>query len=179
MKYHRHLLRFAARFLCCAMIVLPLTAHADDTDKPEGMGFEIGNGKRMVRNMGGLYGLNVPQNWEVGFHGKFTEILTSLQEGSPRARLHINVITAEAIRTFRDLVNQLNGRGFSVAKIGSLDAVQREDELNNGRCMLDVRVFRAPQEIAVITLDGSRDCHGASAYTRIKDSLDTFKFISE
>lgn len=194
MKHHHPYLKSAVRLLCCVMVLFPLLASAGDT--PTGQvpaqrngagtgtwGFEIGNGKRMITNVNGFYGLTTPAGtWQVGFYGKFTELLTSFYDGAPRARLHINLIAAEGIRTFSDLVTQLTGRGFEVAKIAQLEAVSKEDALTNGRCLLDVRVFRAPKEIAVITLDGNRvdasdDCRSPSSYTRIKESLDTFQFI--
>lgn len=173
----------AARHLCCGMLFFSLSAMAQAPGRtdanPESLGFEIGNGKRIIRNLNGMYGLRIFGSWEASISDKFTEVITSLSDGTPRARLQINMVQAESIRTFNDLVDLFLGKakGWTVAKIGDLEAVQKEANLSTGRCVLDVRVFKAPQEIAVINLDAAPKCDGPSAYAKIKASLDTFYFI--
>ena len=167
--------------IICFLISFPLgTAEAAPPGREsllDSAGFEIGNGKRLIRNPSGLYGMKISNSWRHEFFGQLTEIVSGFS-GRPKARLRISMETDENIQTFADLVLLFRRKmGWSIDKIAGLDAILKEEELSDGHCMLDAKVFRAPGEVAVITLDGAPDCRGPSAYGTIKTSLETFHFI--
>lgn len=194
----------ASRYLCLAALLVSLSGFTADvaldqsptggigrpSALPEGWGFEIGNGKRLIRNLNGMYGLRINNAWEVGVAGRFTEIFTSLAEGTPRAILRINVLDSKncsycaRIDSFNKLVDLFTSRatGWTVidkSRIGGHDAIQKEGDIGAGRCMLDVRVFKKPGEVASISLDSAPDCTGQSSYQTIRQSLESFEFLPD
>lgn len=57
-----------------AILIYSATAHP---------GFEIGNGKKTVKNTPGNYEIIIPDKLEVGFSNKFTELIAPLSKERP------------------------------------------------------------------------------------------------
>jgi len=148
---------------------------------PETLGVEFGNGKlhRIVDNRPGLYRLAVSSNWDAHKSGAFTEILSSPEEGIPRARMQISSASADYIRTIRDLIETFISRGWSEASpIAGKSAVERERVLGNGNDLREYRILRAPRQIIFITLDGRKGSGGRPGpFERMVSALSTIEFL--
>lgn len=78
---------------------------ADSLPMPDKQGgFEIGNGRTLIRNLAGRYTLKVPVQWEVGVSNKMTEIMTPQRKNIPRSRIQINILGADGIQSTQDLL---------------------------------------------------------------------------
>ncbi len=145
---------------------------------PEVMGFELGNGRTIARNQPGNYALSVSDTSEVGYLDKFTEVIASLAEGTPRARLLINPVHADTISTLDDLVGDKVEKHWMLTNLNGLEGVKREITLSSGLSQLEIQLFRTKGELIVISLEGKADKEGKSSYSRFRNALETFHLLN-
>ena len=92
-------------------------------------GFEIGNGRKIIENVKGGYSIVVPEKTEVGTSKNYTEVIAPLSEGTPRARLQINVVKDTGLMTINDLVDSKKDGSWTVTKLAGLEGIQKEETL--------------------------------------------------
>lgn len=141
-------------------------------------GFEIGNGRKVIRNQAGAYLLKIYKEWEVGILGKFTEIISPLYEGVPRARLQINVLHEDKLKTVEDLLDSMPSEEWMPVVLGELEGVQKRRPTVNGVQTTEVRLFRGPGEVIVMALDGKPGDNELTAYDKVQHALTSFKSIN-
>lgn len=108
---------------------------------------------------------------------QFTQILTPLSKGAAPAKLLIHALLAEKIFTSEDLIGDRLERGWALAEIGGLEGVKRETVLPSGKNQLAIELFHQSQEIIQISLEGKADSEGKSAYSRVRQALNTFHLL--
>jgi hypothetical protein len=138
-------------------------------------GFEIGNGKKMIKNEPGRYGMKIYDKWEVGLAEAFTEVISPLHEGVPRARLQINVVPSTNIQSLQDLYESRRDSGWIPVVIGRLQGVQQEKILANGVHEVEVRLFRNPGEVLVLQMDGRPGTQQLTPFDKVVSALTSFQ----
>lgn len=142
-------------------------------------GFEIGNGRKLIKNVPGSYGIVVPEKLEVGFYNRFTEIIAPLMEGTPRARLQINVVKFESLNTLTDLLESKDGQGWVPVKLAGYSGIKKEETLPTRLRQIEFRLFYRPNEIIVINLEGVPGGSPSSAFEGFQQSLETFQVLNK
>ncbi len=135
-------------------------------------GFEIGNGK-LVQNLAGKYGINVPDRWESFIYERFTEVAPQLQ-GGPRSSLQINVIGSHGIRTTRELISQKLEGDWSMVSLRGLEGIKREDVGKHGFRKVAIELCRG-DELVLINLQGQLEHTKHSAFDQLYNSLQTIQ----
>lgn len=138
-------------------------------------GFEIGNGRKLIKNEPGKYSMKIYDKWEVGQADAFTEVISPLYEGVPRARLQINVVATDAIRTLQDLYESRRDPTWIPLVLGKLQGIQQEKVLSNGVHELEVRLFRRDGEVVVLQMDGRPGTQALTAFDKVISALPTFQ----
>ena len=147
-------------------------------DIGERAGFEIGNGRKLIKNLDGGYLMKIYKDWEVGINGKFTEVVAPIYEGVPRGRLQINVLGEGDLDSAIDTSQQRPASDWMPVVLGDLQGVQKSRLLPSGINSTEVRLFRDTGEVIVMTLDGAPGKDTLTAYDKIQHSLTTFKSVS-
>lgn len=146
----------------------------------ERAGFEIGNGRVIIKNYAGKYQLKIYDKWEVGIMERFTEVISPIYEGIPRARLQINAVIDERVTTVDDLVQPNENSEWGRVFLGDLDGVKKEVSQPNGIHNLEVRLFRGPGDLIVINVDGKPGSGStATVFDRLQAQLMSFQLFSE
>ena len=140
-------------------------------------GFEIGNGRKTVENVKGRYSIVVPEKMEVGRSKSFTEILGPLSEGTPRTRLHINVVNEDSLLTLNDLIDSKKD-GWTSVKIAGLEGIQKEDVLPTRVHQIEIRLFLRPGQVIVLNLEGAPGPSLMTPFESVKESLGSFKNLN-
>lgn len=140
-------------------------------------GFEIGNGRKLIRNLAGKYGVNVPDKWEAGLFKSFTEVIAPLYEGTPRSRLQINVIKPTGATSPIELLKTKSEDTWTRVALAELEGIKKETILAGGVHEVDIELFRGKEELIVINLTGKPKeiTSGAapSSFDRLYRSLQT------
>lgn len=150
-----------------AILICSATAHP---------GFEIGNGKKTVKNTPGNYEIIIPDKLEVGFSNKFTELIAPLFEGTPRAKLQINIVKNELVGSLSDLINNLpvDNRWTKVSLAG-FDGIRNEVVLPNKVHQIEYSLFFKEFELLVINIEGVPGYSSKSNFEMLQRALDTLK----
>jgi hypothetical protein len=138
-------------------------------------GFEIGNGRKLIKNEPGKYLMKIYDKWEVGQAEAFTEITSPLYEGVPRARLQINVVDSTNIQSLDDLYQSRRESSWIPVAMGKLQGVQQEKTLSSGVVEMEVRLFRAPGEVLVMQMDGRPGKKELTPFDKVISALTTFQ----
>lgn len=160
-----------------SLLCLSVSAFASSEDK---WGFEVGNGRKDMHNPTGRYGMRVPDQMEVGYVDEFTEVITPLNEGTPRTRLQVNVVKG---KTPAHGLNALetwgadNGGARKVSLAGMNGTMSQTRQLD-GRREIEIRLQRTPSEMVVIHLEGRPGTKAFAAFQKIVDSLGTFETLA-
>ncbi|MSP18048.1 MAG: hypothetical protein EXR74_00610 [Bdellovibrionales bacterium] len=138
-------------------------------------GFEIGNGRKVIKNTPGQYELIIPKSLEVGFSSKFTEAITPLFEGTPRAKLQINIIKDAKIGTYSDLIYNTSESNWSGCSLAGFQGIKNEVVLPTRLHQIEYRLFYKEFQVIVINIEGIPSGLAASPFEKIQTSLDSFK----
>lgn len=138
-------------------------------------GFEIGNGRKLIRNEPGKYLMKIYDKWEVGQAEAFTEITSPLHEGVPRARLQINVVGSDNIQSLQDLYASRSEVTWIPVALGKLQGIQQEKVLSNGVHEMEVRLFRTPGEVVVMQMDGRPGTQQLTPFDKVISALTSFQ----
>ena len=142
-------------------------------------GFEIGNGRKVIKNTPGQYQLIVPESLEVGFSSKFTEAITPLFEGTPRAKLQINIIKDEKIATYSDLISSTSESNWNSCSLAGFQGIKNEVILPTRLHQIEYRLFYKEFQVIVINIEGIPSELPASPFEKIQKSLDSFKLSGQ
>ncbi len=151
----------------------PLLNHMMDIGNRAG--FEIGNGRKLIKNEPGKYLMKIYDKWEVGQADAFTEVTSPLIEGVPRARLQMNVVNGKETQSIQDLYESRKEANWIPMALGSLQGIQLERVLANGVHEMEVRLFRAPGEVVVMQMDGKPGTAELTPFDKLINALTTFK----
>lgn len=138
-------------------------------------GFEIGNGRKIIENKNGGYTIIVPEKTEVGTTKNYTEVIAPLSEGTPRARLQINVVKDPGLKTINDLVDSQKDGTWVPVKMADLDGIQKEETLTTRLRQIEIRLFLREGEIVVVNLEGVPGPSLITPFEAIKSSLESLK----
>ncbi len=138
-------------------------------------GFEIGNGRKLIKNEPGKYLMKIYDKWEVGKADAFTEITSPLYEGVPRARLQINVIESDNIQNLTDLYASRKEATWIPVVLGKLQGIQQEKVLSNGVHEMEVRLFRNAGEVVVMQMDGRPGTQDVTPFDKVISALTSFQ----
>ena len=138
-------------------------------------GFEIGNGRKLIKNTNGSYEIIIPEKLEVGFANRYTEIIAPLFEGTPRARLQINIVKADSLNTLADLVESRSGQGWEAVKLAGLNGIKKVEILPTRLQQIEYRLLYRPTELIVINAEGVPSGSPATAFEMLQQSLETFQ----
>ena len=136
-------------------------------------GFEIGNG-RTVQNLEGGYELKIPENFEVGRAGKFTEIVAPLNTGTPRSRVLLNVVSEPGV-----LAPEENKSEWEAVMIGQLSALRKKTVLPTQLHQVETRIGIKPGEVLVIHVEGNPSGTPDGIFEAASQSVDTLKIIEK
>jgi hypothetical protein len=139
-------------------------------------GFEIGNGKKVVKNTPGSYEFIIPDTLEVGFSNRFTEVIAPLFDGTPRAKLQINIVKNNSIGSFSDLVNSIGtDTNWTRVSLAGYDGIKSELVLPTKLHQLEYRLFFKEFELLVINVEGIPRYSPKSTFEQLQKALDTLK----
>ncbi len=139
-------------------------------------GFEIGNGKKTIKNTPGNYELIVPEKLEVGFSNKFTELISPLFEGTPRTRLQINIVKDEKISKFSELVNSVSPlENWNQIKLAGFEGIKSEVLLPTKLLQIEYRLLHKEGEIIIIHIEGVPTNSPTSTFNNLTKALDSLK----
>ncbi len=142
-------------------------------------GFEIGNGRIIIKNHAGKYLLKMYDKWEVGILDKFTEVISPLYEGIPRARLQINALEDEKVKNAQDLIEPTESSEWTKVSLNSLEGYKKCSFQPNGTNNVEVRLLRDEGDFIVINLDGKPGLNHDSAFDKLQAELSSFQLINE
>jgi hypothetical protein len=163
---------FVKRFLVVGLplffVAFAQTAHS---------GFEVGNGRQVIKNEAGNYRVVVSDKLEVGFANRLTEATSPIGLGTPRTRLQINVVRNTPIDSLMELRN--DNPDWSPVKIAGLDGIRKEVVLPTGIRQIEVRLFVKMNEVIVINLEGVPVGPAAgSLFAGLEESLTSFDLLN-
>lgn len=140
-------------------------------------GFEVGNGKKLIKNTPGNYEIIVPETLEVGFSNKFTEIIAPLFDGTPRAKLQINLVKNEKIGNLSELVNSVSPEdgSWTQTTLAGYDGIKSEIVLPTKLHQIEYRLFFKEFEILVLNIEGIPSYSPKSTFESLKKALETLK----
>jgi hypothetical protein len=139
-------------------------------------GFEMGNGKKIVKNTPGNYEIIIPDKLEAGFSNKFTELIAPLFDGTPRAKLQINIVKNDLVKSLFELVNSVPGDNtWTQASLAGFDGIRNETVLPNKVHQLEYRLFFKEFEVLVISVEGVPGYSSKSNFEMLQRALDTLK----
>ena len=142
-------------------------------------GFEIGNGRKVIVNGTGGYSIVIPEKMEVGNSKTFTEVITPLPAGTPRARLQINVVRDEGLITIHDLVDSRKDGVWTPINLAGLAGIQKEETLPTRLRQIEIRLLLRPREILVVNLEGVPGPSMMNPFETIRESLETLKVFNK
>lgn len=143
-------------------------------------GFEVGNGKKLVKNIPGNYEISIPESLEVGFSNKFTEIIAPLFEGTPRAKLQLNLARNEKIGNLSELVNSVSeDRSWTQTTLAGYDGIRTEVILPTKLHQIEYRLFFKEFEILILNVEGIPGYSSKSTFESLQKSLETLKIKSK
>ncbi len=138
-------------------------------------GFEIGNGKKLIKNLIGKYSAKIDPKYEVGQFEAFTEITSPLSEGVPRARWQINAVNSTEIQSLRDLYESLKETTWVPTALAKMQGLQREVILPNGVSQIDMRLFRGPGELVIMQMDGRPGTKALTPFDKVVSAASSFE----
>lgn len=133
---------------------------------PSIAGFEIGNGKRILRNEKGRYELKTLKQLEAGIRESLTEVVSPLSEGTPRSRLQIDIIPSKVEHS----------TGATIIEVGGREASQYRVILPNGVHKVEILVPRESDTVA-INIEGVPGLLIPSSFDRLLETLATLSFF--
>lgn len=143
-------------------------------------GFEVGNGKKLVKNTPGNYEIAIPESLEVGFSNKFTEIIAPLFEGTPRAKLQLNLIRNEKIGNLSELVNSVSeDRSWTQTTLAGYDGIRTEVVLPTKLHQIEYRLFFKEFEILILNVEGIPSYSPKSTFEALQKALETLRIKSK
>jgi len=134
-------------------------------------GFEIGSGMKLVQNIAGKYGINVPDAWASIFDDKFTEIAPNFK-GEPRSSLQINVIDSHGIRSARELIETKVGGSWSIINMRGMEGIKEEVREDNGYRSVALELCKG-DDILLINLEGQLEASAKAPFNQLYKSLKT------
>jgi len=138
-------------------------------------GFEVGNGRTLLKNEAGKYSIIVPNRLEIGKFDRFTEAISPSSEGTPRARLQINVVKNTGIETIDELVATKPDANWAQLSLAGLSGIRKDEVLPTNLHQVEIRLFSKANEMIVINLEGvPQGTVSAAFYRDIENSLGTF-----
>lgn len=145
-------------------------------ENPAHSGFEVGNGRQLIKNDPGNYKLMIPERLEVGFADRLTEIISPFAEGTPRARLQINVVKNVPVDSHSDLV--ASNPEWTPITLAGLHGIRKEIILPTKLHQIEVRLFVKTNEMIIINLEGTPTGSAASSlFGGMEESLGTFELL--
>ena len=139
-------------------------------------GFEIGNGKKLIKNTPGNYEIVIPDRLEVGFSNSFTEVIAPLFDGTPRAKLQVNLIKDDNIGNISELVNSVpNVSSWTQTTLAGFDGIRNEVVLPTKLHQIEYRILFRAFEILVINIEGIPGYSPKSTFETLQKSVETLK----
>jgi len=132
-------------------------------------GFEIGNGRKLVQNLAGKYGINVPEGWESFLFEKFTEVAPNYK-GAPRGSIQINVVDSHGIGSAGALVESKREGGWSRINLNDLEGIKKEDRGNGGYRRVAIELCKG-KELILINLEGNLQRDEHAPFNQLYESL--------
>lgn len=142
-------------------------------------GFEIGNGRKLIKNVNGMYLLKIYKDWEAGTLDKLTEIISPLHEGIPRARLRINVMQGEKREMIRQILEKKEAQDWVPVVLDQLNGLQKQTVQPSGIHEVEVRLFRDTGETILLHMDGRPgEPNAPTAFDKVQSALSTFQTLA-
>jgi hypothetical protein len=139
-------------------------------------GFEVGNGRLLIRNDPGNYSIIVPDKLEIDKFDRFTEAISPRSEGTPRTRLQINVVKNTGFSSVDELIQSKPDATWTQISLAGLDGIRKNDVLPTNLHQVEIRLFSKANEMIIINLEGLRQgTISAAFFEGIERSLGTFK----
>ena len=118
----------------------------------------------------------VPKRLEVGFSSRFTEVIAPLSDGTPRAKLQINIVKNEKIGSLNELINSVSAdNSWKPTAIAGFDGMRNEITLPTRLHQIEYRLFLKEFEVLVVTIEGIPDYSPKSTFETLQKALETLK----
>src|SRR5262245_2056433 len=115
-------------------------------------GFEIGNGRQLVKNPIGNYSIIVPDRLEVGTFKRLTDAIIPISEGTSRANFHTDIVKTMSITSPAELIDSRPDATWTPITLAGLSGIRKDEILPTKLHQVEIRLFSKANEMIVINL---------------------------